>query len=354
MADLPPDRLEEVAPFVNVGLDVFGHFWISEGQTTRRHLSYRKVWVLIVVCQPSRAVHLEPLPAMNTSAFMNAFARFVAIRGPCKLVHSDQGSNFLGAVSQMEGLNVGQLRKEFITRSIRWVFNPPHASHMGGSWERKIGSVRRIMEATLVTLGNRKLSYDEFATLLAETASIVNRTPLWVTSNDPNDPLPLTPDMILTLRDHEIVAKENYTPEDLLRYGKARHRRVQYLAEQFWTRWRKEYLLTLTERRKWTRRKPCLRIGDVVLIKEQLTRRNEWPTALVIAVHKSDDGLVRSATLRSMVPRLPSSGASGSVRQITRPISKLILLVPGHNNEGSEKSIAGPGSVTSGVKCSQT
>ena len=42
---------------------------------------------------------------------------------------------------------MGQLRKEFTTKDIKWVFNPPQASHMGGSWERKIGSVRRIMEA---------------------------------------------------------------------------------------------------------------------------------------------------------------------------------------------------------------
>ena len=253
----------------------------------------------------------------------------------------------------MEGLNIDQLRREFVTRNVKWVFNPPHASHMGGSWERKIGSVRRIMEATLVTLGSRKLSYDEFTTLLAETASIVNKTPLWATSNDPNDPLPLSPNLILTLRNEEVLSEEEYTFKDLLRYGKARYRRVQYLAEQFWTRWRKEYLLTLTERRKWTRRKPCLRVGDVVLIKEQFVRRNEWPTALVTSVNKSDDGLVRSATLRSMVPRLPSSGVSGSVRHITRPISKLILLVPGSDNEGNEESFAGPGSVTSGVRISQ-
>ena len=127
-------------------------------------------------------------------------------------------------------------------------------------------------------------------------------------------------------------------------------RRVQYLVEQFWTRWRKEYLLTLTERRKWTRRKPCLRVGDVVLIKEQLARRNEWPTALVTSVNKSEDGLVRSATLRSIVRGLPSSRVSGPARHITRPISKLILLVPGTENEGNELSLAGPGSVASGAK----
>ena len=72
----------------------------------------------------------------------------------------------------------------------------------------------------------------------------------------------------------------------------------------------------------------------MVLIREQFARRNEWPTALVTSVNKGEDGLVRSATLRSVVRGLPSSGASGPARQITRPISKLILLVPGNENEG--------------------
>ena len=76
--------------------------------------------------------------------------------------------------------------------------------------------------------------------------------------------------------------------------------------------------------------------------------------ALVIAVQKSADGLVRSATLRSVALRLPSSDASRPARQITRPISKLILLVPGNNDEGDDNSSLRPGSVTTGVRYSQT
>ena len=323
MADLPKERLEEVAPFTNVGMDVFGHFLITEGRETRRHSSQRKVWVLIVVCMPSRAVHLEPLPAMNTSTFMNAFARFTAIRGPCKSIRTDQGSNFLGAINQMEGINMGDLKEQFLLRNIQWTLNPPQASHMAGSWERKIGSIRRVLEATFVMLGGRKLSYDEFVTALAEASSIVNKTPLWTTSSDPNDPIPLTPDALLTLRDKTTPALEEFSSDDLLRYGKARYRRVQYLADQFWTRWRHEYLHTLTERRKWTNRKPCLKVGDVVLVKEKFAKRNDWPMGVVTWVRASSDGMIRSATVRIAKP---DSVKASSL--ISRPLSKLVLLVP--------------------------
>ena len=66
MSDLPSERLQQSPPFQNVGMDVFGHFYFKEGADTRRNTAKRKVWVLIVVCMPSRAVHLEALPAMTT------------------------------------------------------------------------------------------------------------------------------------------------------------------------------------------------------------------------------------------------------------------------------------------------
>ena len=323
MADLPGDRLEETAPFTNVGLDVFGHFNVNEGRNTRRHSSLKKVWVLIIVCLPSRSVHLEPLSAMDTSSFINALTRFISVRGPCKIIRSDQGSNFLGAISQMEGVDIGTLDKQLKIRNIKWILNPPHASHMGGSWERKIGSVRRVLEATFKVLGPRALSYDEFTTVISEAAWIVNQTPLWDVSDDPNDPMPLSPAMLLTLRTGNDVFKEEFEHKDLLRYGKVRYKRVQYLADQFWVRWRKEYIQTLTERHKWKLKEDSVKIDDVVLVRDKHAARNDWPVGRVSEVNHSADGLVRSVTVQ-----LPRSGSRQAPRFLMRPISDLVLLVP--------------------------
>ena len=62
VVNLPRKRVKEVAPFVNAGMDVFGLYTIMDGRETQRYATYWKVWVLIVVCLPSSAVHLEPLP----------------------------------------------------------------------------------------------------------------------------------------------------------------------------------------------------------------------------------------------------------------------------------------------------
>ena len=342
MADLPADRVEETAPFTNVGIDVFGHFEISEGKNTRRHTSTKKVWVLILVCLPSRAVHLEPLPAMDTATFLNALTRFFSIRGPCKIVRSDQGSNFLGAINQMEAIDLSTLEKQLKALNIKWILNPPHASHMGGTWERKIASVRRVLDATFATMGPRKMTYDEFSTTIAQASSIVNQTPLWVTLDDPNDPIPLTPAMLLTLRTENDVVSEEFDDRDLLAYGKQRHRRVQYLSDQFWIRWRREYLLTLTERHKWKVRNSCIAVDDVVLVRDKQRKRNDWPMGRVSSVKQSSDGLVRSVTIQL-------SSKTKEPRFLTRPISELVLLVPSasHSCQVESCTAAARGSVAS-------
>jgi len=195
---------------------------------------------------------------------------------------------------------------------------------MGGTWERKIASVRRVLEASFALTSNRSLSRDEFCTFLAESSSIINHTPMWSTSSNPNDPNPLTPSMLLTLREASSDnTRDEYAEADLLAYGSRRYRRIQYLSDQFWIRWKRDYLQQLTKRHKWRRRQPCVSPGDVVLVRDKQTPRNHWPLGRVQSVKYSDDGLVRSV---NMVLHKP--GSDFQQRSLSRPISELVLLVP--------------------------
>ena len=58
------------------------------------------------------------------------------------------------------------------------VFNPSHASHMGGVWERMIGIARRIVDAMLQEVSNKRLTHEVLVTLMAEVTAIVNNRPL--------------------------------------------------------------------------------------------------------------------------------------------------------------------------------
>jgi hypothetical protein len=221
-------------------------------------------------------------------------------------------------------VDVEELQRSMNDRGVEWIFNPPSASHFGGVWERKIGSLKRVLEGTLVLTGPRSLTFDELHTFMVEAASIVNSTPLWEVSNDPNDPMPLAPSNIITLRDHpNPPPPEKFTEDDLLSYGKRRWRRVQYLSDQFWSRWYDEYLYTLQKRSKWTKIKRNFEPGDLVMLRDKSTVRNSWPLGRISSVKKSADGLVRS--LDVVVSKMSAKGVMKRY-EYTRPVSEIIFI----------------------------
>ena len=217
-------------------------------------------------------------------------------------------------------VDLDSLKKEITAESIVWDFIPPAASHAAGVWERKVGSIKHALSSAIQQLGARLLTRDEFETLLQEAAAIVNQTPMAEISADPNDPLPVSPYALLTLRDEPVSSPLESTKKDLLSYGKARWRRVQYLADQFWSRWKADYISTLQTRSKWKKKTKNLKEDDIVLIK-QSSHRNAWPLGRVTKCNVSKDGLIRSVVL-ALRPL-----HDGVPRTFERSIHDLVLLV---------------------------
>ena len=103
-------------------------------------------------------------------------------------------------------------------------------------------------------------------------------------------------------------------------------RRIQYLADQFWIRWRREFLSSLQERRKWHHPEPNIGRDDVVVVVDDDAPRNRWPLARVAGTYPGADGLVRSVRVRI--------GNS----EYDRPIHKLILLVKSGDGDSASRS----------------
>ena len=95
-----------------------------------------------------------------------------------------------------------------------------------------------------------------------------------------------------------------------------RWKRIQYISDEFWRRWRKEYLATLQARSKWTKERTNLRVGDLVLIKDKNLARNDWRTGILNEVFLSNDGVVRTCEVKT--PR-------GIYK---RALCDLVLLIP--------------------------
>ena len=88
---------------------------------------------------------------------------------------------------------------------------------------------------------------------MCEAEAIVNGRPHTVNQlTDPDSPEPLTPSHLLAMKSKVLLSPPGkFEPADM--YAHNHWRRVQHLPDEFWTRWRKEYLLSLQERQKWTR-----------------------------------------------------------------------------------------------------
>ena len=173
-----------------------------------------------------------------------------------------------------------EITEKLRQRQIDWKFNPPAASHMGGVWERQIRTARKILGTLLQEHGGR-LDDESLRTLMCEVESIMNSRPLTVTSSDYKDPVPLSPNQILTMKTSIVLPPPGkFQRNDV--YMRRRWRRVQYLCNLFWSRWRKEYLPTLQERPKWNQVKRNLQINDIVLLRMRMRHgmNGQWAWSL--------------------------------------------------------------------------
>ncbi|XP_038154235.1 uncharacterized protein LOC119791920 [Cyprinodon tularosa] len=196
MAPLPEDRLvPDKPPFTNVGIDYFGPFEVKRGRGTVKRYG------VMFTCLTIRAVHIEVADSLDTSACINVLRRFVSRRGQVSIIRSDNGTNFVGAEKELrealKNLNQSEIEKTMQKKGIKWIFNSPAASHEGGTWERQIRSVRRILSALLK---EQTFTDDSLQTLLCEVESIINGRPITSVSDDPYDLDPLTPNHLLLMK----------------------------------------------------------------------------------------------------------------------------------------------------------
>ena len=112
-------------------------------------------------------------------------------------LYSDRGTNFIAANSiltkELEEINK-KATPLLAKKGITWQFNPPHAPHRGGVWERVVGLFKKTLSG--ISKGD-VLHYDTFATAIIEAEGILNRRPLTHISTDSKDLEALTPNHLL-------------------------------------------------------------------------------------------------------------------------------------------------------------
>lgn len=85
--------------------------------------------------------------------------------------------------------------KNFTAFDTKFIYNPPDAPWFGGIWERNIGSMKHHLKRVI---GDKKLTYEEFTTVLVQIESCLNSRPLCPISDNPEEFEALTPGHFLT------------------------------------------------------------------------------------------------------------------------------------------------------------
>ncbi|XP_043264211.1 uncharacterized protein LOC122404341, partial [Colletes gigas] len=253
MGDLPPTRITETRPFTCVGIDYCGPFYIKEKKYRNRNKL--KTYVAVFVCLATKAVHLELVSDMTTEGFIAALRRFIARRGKCSHIYSDNGSNFIGAHNELRELHLlmnSTIHQEKVNNfssdeGIQWTFNPPHSPNFGGLWEAAVKSMKHHLKRVV---GQKLFTFEELTTFVVQIEAVLNSRPLTPLSSDPTDLPALTPGHFLIGAPLTDIQEFDFRSIPQNRLSTWQH--IQKVRRDFWARWHKGYLNQLTVRQKWT------------------------------------------------------------------------------------------------------
>ncbi|GBL97468.1 hypothetical protein AVEN_162933-1 [Araneus ventricosus] len=229
MGNLPSERVTPSAPFLNSGVDFCGPFQIKF--KNQRKGIYSKVYVAIFVCLATKAIHLETVTDLTTEAFIAALKRLCARRGRIATLISDNASNSKGAASELNRL------KKLICKTNETLAN--YLTSEAIQWK---------------LIPPRSPNFRHF---------IIGR------------PITAIPEPeILDISDNTL-SRWQYTTK---------------CVQTIWKRWKTDYLNHLQQRNKWQFKKDNVRVGCLVLLKENDVPPFKWAMARILELIYGNDG----------------------------------------------------------------
>ena len=153
------------------------------------------------------------------------------------------------------------------------------------------------------SIGRANLSFDELHTVIVEIESILNARPITYLYDDQEGiSTALSPSHLVYGR--KITTMPNSETFEVISTHQSLTRRAKHhkhLLSQFTMKWRKDYLLSLREHhRQGTSSKGSLsiKLGDVVLVKGDLSNRAFWRLGVVEELLPGRDDNVRAAVVK--------------------------------------------------------
>ncbi|XP_055645555.1 uncharacterized protein LOC129782211 [Toxorhynchites rutilus septentrionalis] len=328
IGQLPLARTKPSRPFASTGIDFCGPVFVK---STNRKTAPTKAYIALFVCFSTKAVHIELVGDLSTASFLSALQRFVARRGKPDSIFSDNATNFVGARNELHDLyqilsnskETDRIATALANEEIQWNMIPPRAPNFGGLWEAAVKVAKKHL---LRQLGSTSLLHEDLITILSQVESAMNSRPLVPLSEDPNDFEALTPGHFLVGSQLQALPYPDMkdVPVNRLRN---RYQIIQQKQQQFWYHWKTEYLKELQRQTTMHRRPIHLKVGQVMILQDNLLPPVRWPLVRILELHPGQDGVTRVVTVRT------SSGTT-----FKRAVTKLCPLPTMDEEEMSMQS----------------
>ena len=163
-------------------------------------------------------------------------------------------------------------------------------------------------------IGETKLNFEEFATVLTQIEACLNSRPLGPLPCEGDTIEPLTPGHFLVGRPLEALPdpSTSYRSVSLLK----RWYLCQHLVRHFWKRWTTEYIDIIRRFVKCHNPSWNLQTGDVVILHESNLIPTKWLLGRIVNIYPGKDRIVRVVDVKT---------TNGTYK---RPITKIALLLP--------------------------
>ncbi|XP_059217770.1 uncharacterized protein LOC131994849 [Stomoxys calcitrans] len=232
-------------------------------------------------CMPSDHIQIHGFSDASKAAYCACV--YVKVRS------SDNASHSSLLVAKSTSRDIAD---KYITHGFEWSFIPPHAPHMGGLWEAAVKSFKHHFKRVA---GSHKFTYEQFATVLARIEGVLNSRPICAISEDPSDLTALTPGHFL--RGAPMLALPEPLSQDMPVLN--RWVKLKALHHQFSVQWKEDYLKSLQKRYKWKEPSPGVKVGDLVVVIDDLLPPNEWRLGRIEETHPGHDGQIRIVDVRT-------------------------------------------------------
>lgn len=262
----------------------------------------KKYYALIIVCATTRAVDYQLMTTMSTQSVVEAFESFVHSRGRPTYVLSDNASCFEEYNNIIQKAIRVTLNSRYV--QITWVFIPTYSPWWGGQYEIFVRLMKTFLQKFMPTMRIMNLLQAVHALKAAE--GCINNRPLYAVPRGINEVMVGTPMRYLRVGfnlDEKYIQTNVELPLNVLKQL-ALDQSAQI--QEMWQQIHQEYL---TQLRKYHQKRGCfskrpIKVGDIVLIKNDNFSRNFWPIAIVERVFYGRDKVIRCVRVKKYMPHV--------------------------------------------------